>query len=65
MASPAPLASRTDTDLRAAEDELARLRAFKALVAAFIHNPPHDPAARTALAQHLGLPAPAARERTP
>jgi hypothetical protein len=58
MASPAPPASRTDTALRAAEDELACLRAFKALVAAFIHNPTHDPAARTALAQQLGLPEP-------
>lgn len=64
MASPAPPASRTDTALRAAETELAAYRTFKALVAAFINNPAHDPAARAALAQHLGLPAPA-RERTP
>lgn len=44
--------------LCAAEDELRRLRAFKAAVAAFIHDPTRDLEARRCLAQRLGLPAP-------
>jgi hypothetical protein len=44
--------------LRAAEDDLALLRARLALVAAWIHNPVYDDTARRALAQALNLPEP-------
>ena len=44
--------------LRAAEDELQRLRTVLSTVARFINNPTHDHTARTALAQALQLPAP-------
>jgi hypothetical protein len=44
--------------LRAAEDELQRLRSLLATVVAFIHNPAHDAAARSTLADLLGLHAP-------
>ncbi|MGW8702856.1 hypothetical protein ACWGOK_39125 [Streptomyces eurythermus] len=44
--------------LRAAEDELAKLRRLLALTVAFIHDPAHDRDARTALARRLGLPEP-------
>ncbi|MGW2384347.1 hypothetical protein [Streptomyces sp. NPDC001658] len=44
--------------IRAAEDELQRLRLALGTVAAFINNPDHDHTARTALAQALNLPAP-------
>ena len=44
--------------LRAAEDELQRLRGVLGTVARFINNPQHAPTARTALAQDLQLPAP-------
>lgn len=54
----------TGDPLRTAEDELARLRALIAAVAAWINNDAHDPTAREALAHTLGLPAPAP-ERTP
>ena len=44
--------------LRAAEDELQRLRGALALVAAWINNPAHDHKARRSLAKNIGLPAP-------
>ncbi|MFJ5294498.1 hypothetical protein [Streptomyces sp. NPDC088348] len=44
--------------LRAAEDDLALLRARLALVTAWIHNPVYDDTARRALAQALNLPEP-------
>ncbi|MFG2532785.1 hypothetical protein [Streptomyces sp. NPDC048516] len=44
--------------LRAAEDELARLRTWAALIVSFIHNPAYDRDARIACAQTLGLPEP-------
>jgi hypothetical protein len=44
--------------LQAAEDELAQTRHLRALVAAWINDNTHDHAARTALAQALGLPEP-------
>lgn len=47
--------------LRAAEDELQRLRGVLSTVARFINNPDYDHTARTALAQALGLPAPGPR----
>lgn len=50
--------------LRAAEDELQRLRRLFGAVTAYIHNPTHDHAARAALARDLGLPAPT-REKRP
>lgn len=50
------------TALHGAEDDLARLRTALAQVTAWINNPNNDPAARSALAQHLGLPEP---RRTP
>ncbi|KIF66246.1 hypothetical protein HY68_36670 [Streptomyces sp. AcH 505] len=48
-------------DLRAAEDELARIRAVITRLTGWINNPAHDITARSNLADHLGLPAP----RTP
>ena len=47
--------------LRAAEDELQRLRGLLATVARHINNPAYDHTARTALAKALGLPEPAPR----
>ncbi|MFJ8727714.1 hypothetical protein [Streptomyces sp. NPDC093269] len=44
--------------LATAENDLAILRGRIALTVAFIHDPTHDHAARTALAQRLGLPEP-------
>jgi hypothetical protein len=44
--------------LTAAENELQQLRGLRAQLAAWIHDPAHDPNARRALAEHLGLPAP-------
>ncbi|MEU5322929.1 hypothetical protein AB0G67_40195 [Streptomyces sp. NPDC021056] len=44
--------------LRAAEDELQRLRRLFGAVTRYIHNPAHDHTARAALARDLGLPAP-------
>jgi hypothetical protein len=44
--------------LRAAEDELQKLRGVVARTVAWIHDPSHDRDARIALAQHLGLPNP-------
>lgn len=44
--------------IRAAEDELQRLRTVLATVAHFINNPAHDYDARAALAHDLQLPAP-------
>ncbi|MFE7077253.1 hypothetical protein ACFU96_44930 [Streptomyces sp. NPDC057620] len=52
-------ATSTPRLLRIAEDELQRLRGQLALVAAFIHDPTHDPSARHALARLLHLPRPA------
>lgn len=49
---------RSPTVTRATEDELARMRRVTARVAEFINNPNHDLGTRTALAEHLGLPAP-------
>lgn len=46
------------THLTAAENDLARLRTALARAAAWINNPNYDLTARTALAQHLGLPEP-------
>lgn len=54
----------TTDPLAVAENELARLRALIAQVAAWINNPAHDRDARLALAHTLHLPAPAP-ERTP
>lgn len=51
-------------DLRAAEDDLQRIRGLLALVTAWLHNPAYDHTARHALAQSLGIPGPAP-ERTP
>ncbi|MEU3261015.1 hypothetical protein ABZ694_25035 [Streptomyces albidoflavus] len=45
--------------LRAAEQDLATHRQRHATLTAWLHNPTHDLTARTALAQLLGLPAPA------
>jgi hypothetical protein len=45
--------------LATAENDLAVLRARIALTIAFIHDSAHAHAARTALAQALGLPEPA------
>ncbi|MFI7096784.1 hypothetical protein [Streptomyces lydicus] len=53
----------TDHTLRAAEDELARLRTLIAAVAQWIHNPAWDRDARTALATHIGLPGPSNQEK--
>ncbi|MEV6841093.1 hypothetical protein AB0N17_42575 [Streptomyces sp. NPDC051133] len=54
------------TALRAAENDLQKLRGRLRTVADFIHDPAHDFAARHALALRLGLPvptpAPAARK---
>lgn len=44
--------------LRAAEDELAEARRFKATVAGFINNPAIAHDIRTNLAHDLGLPEP-------
>lgn len=52
----------TPDPLTAAENELARLRALLAQVAAWIHNPAHDQTARAELARHLGLPEPCRKE---
>ena len=52
------LTNRRPDVLRAAEDELQRLRTKLRTVARFINNPQHDHTARTALAQDLQLPAP-------
>ncbi|MCC9708225.1 hypothetical protein E4N62_24975 [Streptomyces sp. MNU76] len=52
--APLPLAGA----LRSAETELARLRGRIRTVAEFIHDEAYDLAARHALAQRLGLPAP-------
>ncbi|GAA3807836.1 hypothetical protein ACFQ0G_53775 [Streptomyces chiangmaiensis] len=49
--------------LATAENDLAILRGRLALTVAFIHDPTHDHAARTALAKRLGLPEPA-QEKT-
>lgn len=49
--------------LKAAEDELQRLRGWIAEVAGFIHDPAHDRDARTALARRLGLPEPSPEPR--
>ncbi|MFB7738272.1 hypothetical protein ACFC08_28565 [Streptomyces sp. NPDC056112] len=49
---------QTVDPLRAAEDELQRLRVRFARVAAFIHNPAHCADARRSLARDLGLPEP-------
>lgn len=45
--------------VRAAEDELQRLRLVLGTVARFINNPAYDHAARAGLAQALNLPEPA------
>ena len=58
----AELTDRRPDVLRAAEDELQRLRSVLATAARFINNPTHDYDARAALARALQLPAP---ERTP
>lgn len=52
------LQTRPDV-LRAAEDELQRLRLTLATIAAFINNPAYDTTARHALALALHLPDPA------
>lgn len=52
------LTDRRPDVLRAAEDELQRLRRALGTVARFINNPDHDHAARAALARDLNLPAP-------
>lgn len=57
----AELRTRRPDVMRAAEDELKRLRLQLSTVAHFINNPTHDHAARTALAKALGLPAPGPR----
>jgi hypothetical protein len=57
----AELRTRRPDVLRAAEDELQRLRTVLGTVARFINNPQYDHHARTALAHDLQLPAP---ERT-
>lgn len=44
--------------LQAAEDELAHTRQLALVVANWINNPNYDLAARTALAEVLGLPEP-------
>lgn len=44
--------------LRAAEDELAKLRRRVREVTAFLHDQAHDLPTRQALAQHLDLPVP-------
>lgn len=49
---------------QATEDDLARMRNVMARVATFINNPAHDLNTRTALANHLGLPGPAAERTT-
>ncbi|MDX3165985.1 hypothetical protein PV516_19545 [Streptomyces scabiei] len=48
-------------ELASAENELTRLRGIVAKTVGWIHNPIYDPAARCALAQHLGLPEPSTR----
>lgn len=52
------LSGRRPDVLRAAEDELQRLRSLLGTVARFINNPQHDYNARVALAQALNLPTP-------
>lgn len=52
------LRTRRPDVLRAAEDELQRLRTVLGTVARFINNPAHDRAARQALAHDLGIPEP-------
>ncbi|MGP3737984.1 hypothetical protein ACTWJ9_33280 (plasmid) [Streptomyces sp. GDS52] len=52
------MATRRPDLLALAEDELKAFRAFKATVAAFIHNPAIAHDIRTNLARDLGLPAP-------
>lgn len=54
----AELTDRRPDVLRAAEDELQRLRSVLATTARFINNPQYDHHARAALAQALQLPAP-------
>ncbi|CAM5493703.1 hypothetical protein [Streptomyces mordarskii] len=49
---------QTQAALDAAENELCDLRGLRALAAAFINDPTHDPDTRRVLAQHLGLPEP-------
>lgn len=44
--------------VRAAEDELQRLRQVLGTVARFVNNPAYDHTARAALANDLDLPAP-------
>lgn len=50
--------SASPTITRATENELAHMRHVMARVATFINDPAHDLTTRTALAEHLGLPAP-------
>lgn len=52
------LRARRPDVMRAAEDELKRLRGVIGTVARFINNPAYDPAARAALARDLQLPTP-------
>ncbi|MFD7980275.1 hypothetical protein [Streptomyces sp. NPDC059071] len=52
------LCARHTALLATAEDDLALLRGRLAIVTAWINDPTHDHAARTALADALGLPAP-------
>ncbi|MFB9558658.1 hypothetical protein ACFFTP_31320, partial [Streptomyces roseoviridis] len=52
------LSTRHTALLATAEDDLALLRGRLAIVTTWIHDPRHDHAARTALAEALGLPTP-------
>lgn len=57
----AELRTRRPDVLRAAEDELQRLRTVLGTVARFINDPQYPYDVRAALAQDLGLPAPGPR----
>ncbi|HEX5566709.1 MAG TPA: hypothetical protein VFY14_07235 [Streptomyces sp.] len=52
------LATRRPDLLELAEDELRQFRSFKAIIAAFIHNPSIAHDIRAGLARDLGLPEP-------
>jgi hypothetical protein len=52
------LRTRRPDVLRAAEDELQRLRHVLGTVARFVNNPAYDHTARAALARDLQLPEP-------
>lgn len=59
------LCARHTALLATNENDLALLRGRLALVTTWIHDPRHNHAARTALAEALGLPAPTTPHKDP